>query len=81
MKKEIIDHVKKLIDQGADVKVDENQINDLINKIFNKKYKKYEKYERKRYIDSEIDKSLETYGDKNISISYGEKGDKNKFYT
>ena len=67
MKKEIIDHVKKLKDQGADVKVDEDQINDLVNKIFNKKY---EKYGRKIYIDSEIDKLLEKYGDKNISISY-----------
>ena len=76
MKKEIIDHVKKLKDQGADVKVDEDQINDLINKIFNKKY---EKYERKIYIDSEIDKFLVKYGDKNISISYDE--NKNKFNT
>ena len=39
MKKEIIDHVKKLKEQGADVKVDEDQINDLINKIFNKNMK------------------------------------------
>ena len=78
MKKEIIDPAKKLKDQCADVKVDEDQINDLINKIFNKKY---EKYERKTYIDSEIDKFLEKYGDKNISISYGDKGDKNKFNT
>ena len=67
MKKGIIDHVKKLKDQGADVKVDEDQINDLVNKIFNKKY---EKYGKKIYIDSEIDKLLEKYGDKNISISY-----------
>ena len=76
MKKEIIDHVKKLKDQGADVKVDEDQINDLINKIFNKKYVKYE---RKTYIDSEIDKFLENYGYKNIFISYDE--NKNKFNT
>ena len=76
MKKEIIDHVKKLKDQGADVKVDKDQIKDLINKIF---VKKYEKYERKTYIDSEIDKFLEKYGDKNISISYDE--NKNKFNT
>ena len=76
MKKEIIDHVKKLKDQGADVKVDEDQINDLINKIFNEKY---EKYERKRYIESEIDKFLEKYGDRNISISYDK--NKNKFNT
>ena len=32
MKKEIIVHVKKLKEQGADVKVDEDQINDLIKK-------------------------------------------------
>ena len=76
MKKEIIDHVKKLKDQGADVKVDEDQINDLINKIFNEKY---EKFEIKTYIDSEIDKFLEKYGDKNIYISYDE--NKNKFNT
>ena len=73
MKKEIIDHVKKLKEQGADVKVDEDQFNDLINKIFN------EKYERKTYIESEIDKFLEKYGDKNISISYDK--NKNKFNT
>ena len=41
MKKEIIEHVKNLKDQGARVKVDEDQINDLINKIFDKKYEKY----------------------------------------
>ena len=53
MKKEIIDHVKKLKDQDADVKVDEDQIDDLINKIFDKKY---EKFTRKTYIESEIAK-------------------------
>ena len=46
----------------------------MINKIFNGKY---EKYERKTYIHSEIDKLLEKFKDKNISISYGE--NKNKF--
>ena len=46
----------------------------MINKIFNEKY---EKYERKKYIDSEIDTFLEKYGYKNISISYDE--NKNKF--
>ena len=76
MKKEIIDHVKKLKGQGSDVKVDEDQINDLINKIFNKTYGKYE---RKTYIESEIDNFLEKYGDKNISISYD--NNKNKFNT
>ena len=73
MKKEIIDHAKKLKEQGSDVKVDEDQINDLINKIFDKKY---EKYEKKIYIESEIDKFLKDYEDKNINISYGDKGDK-----
>ena len=58
MKKEIIDHVKILKDQGSDVRVDEDQIIHLINKIFNEKY---EKYERKTYIESEIDKFLEKY--------------------
>ena len=43
MKKEVIEHVKNLKEQGANIKVDEDQINDLINKIFDKKYEKYEK--------------------------------------
>ena len=76
MKKEIIDHVKKLKEQGADVKVYKDQINDWVNKIFDKKY---EKYERKTYIESRIDKFLEKYGNKNIFISYDE--NKNKFNT
>ena len=76
MKKEIIDHIRKLKDQGAYIKVDEDQIDDLINKIFDKKY---EKYTRKTYIESEIEKFLKDYGDKNINISYGK--DKNKFDT
>ena len=78
MKKEIIDHVKKLKEQGANVKADKGQIDDLINKIFDKKY---EKYTRKTYIESEIDKILKDYGDKNIYINYGDKGNKNKFDT
>ena len=72
MKKEIIDHVKKLKEQVADFKVDEDQIDDLINKIFDKKY---EKYKKKTYIGSEIDKFSNNYGDKNIYISYN----KNKY--
>ena len=50
----------------------------MINKIFDKKY---EKYTRKTYIESEIDKFLKDYEDENINISYGDKGDKNKFDT
>ena len=76
MKKEIIEHVKNLKDQGANAKVDEDRINDLINNIFDKKY---EKYEKKTYIESEIDKFLEKYGDKNISTFYNDDdGDKIK---
>ena len=82
MKKEIIEHVKNLKDKGANVKADEDQINDLINKIFDKKY---EKYEKKTYVESEIDKFLEKYEDKNIFISYDKDKDsgkyKNKFNT
>ena len=78
MKTEIIEHVKNLKEQGAYVKVDEDQIDDLINKIFDKKY---EKYTRKAYIESEIDKFLEKYEYENINISYGDKGDKNKIDT
>ena len=76
MKREIIDHVKKLKDQGVDVRVDEDQIDDLINKIFDKKY---EKYTRKTYIESEIDKFLKDYGDKNITISYDKDKDSGKY--
>ena len=66
MKKEIIDHVKNVKEQGSNVKIDEDQNNDLINKIFDKTYGKYE---RITYIESEIDECLEKYGDKNIAIS------------
>ena len=40
MKKEIIEHVKNLKDQGANVKVDEDQISDLIKKYLIKNMKK-----------------------------------------
>ena len=76
MKKEIIDHVKNLKEQGSNVKIDEDQNNDLINKIFDKTYGKYE---RITYIESEIDEVLEKYGDKNIAISYD--NNENKFNT
>ena len=74
MKKETIEHVKHLKEQDANVKVGENQTNDLINKIFDKKY---EKDEKNKYIDSEIDEFLEKYKYKNIHVTY----DKNKFDT
>ena len=43
MKEEIMEHIKKLKAQGINVKVDEDQINDLINKIYNKKDEKDKK--------------------------------------
>ena len=48
----------------------------MIDKIFDKKY---EKYERKAYRESQTNKFLEKYEDKNISISYDE--NKNRFST
>ena len=63
MKEEIMEHIKNLKEQGINVRVDEDQINDLINKISNKKD------EKNTYIDPEIDKFLEKYKDKNIYIS------------
>ena len=50
MKEEIKEHIKNLKEQGIIVIVDEDQINDLINKISDKKD------EKNTYIDSEIDK-------------------------
>ena len=79
MKEEIIDHIKNLKKQGINVRVDEDQINDLINKISDIKNKDKDKDKKNTYIDSEIDKSLKYYRDKNINISYDK--NKNKFST
>ena len=75
MKEEIMEHIKDLKAQGINVKVDEDQINDLINKISDIKNKD----KKNTYMDSEIDKFLKDYGDKNINISYNK--NKNKFNT
>ena len=64
MKEEIMEHIKNLKEQGINVRVDEDQINNLTNKISDKKD------EKNKYIDSEIDKFLKHYRDKNIYISY-----------
>ena len=60
MEEEIMEIIKNLKEQGINVRVDEDQINDLINKISDNKD------EINTYIDSEIDKFLKNYGDKNI---------------
>ena len=73
MKEEIMEHIKNLKEQGINARVDEDQINDLINKISDKKDKK------NKYIDFEIDKILDKYEDKNVYIRYNK--NKNKFDT
>ena len=80
MKEEIIDHAKNFKKQGINVRVDEDQINDLINKISDIKDKDKDKDKKKNtYIDSEIDKFSKYYRDRNINISYDK--NKNKFST
>ena len=75
MKEEIMEHIKNLKEQGINVIVDDNQINDLINKISGIKNKD----KKNTYIVSEIDKFLNDYGDKNINISFNK--NKNQFNT
>ena len=71
MKEEIMEHIKNLKAQGTNVGVGEDKINDLINKISDKKD------ERNKYIDLEIDKFLGKYKYTNIYVRYN----KNKFDT
>ena len=73
MKEEIMEHIKNLKAQGINVRVDEDQINDLINKISDKKD------EKNKYIGFEIDKFVDKYEYKNIYIRYNK--NKNKFNT
>ena len=73
MKEEIMEHIKDLKAQGINVKVDEDKINDLINKVSDIKDKK------NIYLDSEIDKFLDKYDDKNVYVRYNK--NKNKFDT
>ena len=68
-----MEHIKNLKAQDISVRVDEDQINDLINKISDKKD------EKNKYINSEIDKILGKYEYKNIYIRYNK--NKNKFDT
>ena len=72
MKGEIMEHIKNLKGQDINVRVDEDQINDLIN-ISDKND------EKSKYIDSEIDNFLKIYENRNIYISYDK--NKNKFNT
>ena len=73
MKEQIMEHIKNLKAQGTNVGVDENKINDLINKISDKKDA------RNKYIDLEIDKFLGKYEYTNIYVRYNK--NKNRFDT
>ena len=73
MKEEIMKHIKNLKAQGINVMADEDQINDLVNKISDKKD------ERNKYTDFEIDKFLDKYEYTNIYVRYNK--NKNKFNT
>ena len=73
MKKEIIEHIKNLGKQGTNIKISEDQINDLVNAILDKKDekdkkdKKDEKYENLKLYIRNFFRKLDK-----ISISYGE---------
>ena len=71
MKEEIMEHIKNLKAQGTNVMADEDQINDLINKISDKKG------EINKYIDLEIDNFLDKCEYTNIYVRYNK--NKNKF--
>ena len=73
MKEKIMKHIKNLKVQDTNVGVDEDKINDLINKISDKKDK------RSKHVDLEIDKFLDKYEYTNIYVRYNK--NKNKFDT
>ena len=73
MKEDIMEHMKNLKAQGINAMDDEDQINDLINKISDKKD------QRNKYIDFEIYRFLNEYEYKNIYVRYIKS--KNKFNT
>ena len=53
MKEEIIDHIKDLKDQGHDVKINEDQINDLIKRILDKEKDVFKDFLDKYRYDSD----------------------------
>ena len=53
MKEEIIDHIKDLKDQGHDVKINEDQINDLIKRILDKEKDVFKDFLDKYRCDSD----------------------------
>ena len=71
MKKAIIEHVKNLKEQDANVKIDEDQINNLVNNISYKKDEKDKKDKKDENLKIYVRNFLEKYDDK-TSISYGE---------
>ena len=64
MKEKIMEHIKNFKAQGTNVGVDEDKINDSINKISDKKDA------RNKYIELEIDKFLDKYEYTNIYVRH-----------
>ena len=67
MKKEIIDHIKNFKKQGINVRVDEDQINDLINKISDIRNK--DKDKRDKNINISYDKNKNKFSKEEITKS------------
>ena len=77
MKKETMKHIKNVKVQGINVKVDEDQINDLINKTSDIKNK-----DKKNELNgSGTDNFFDKYENKNIYISYNKNKNKIKINT
>ena len=73
--RKIREHLKELIDDGVKVNNSDEMKKEIIVHV------KILKEQGTDIKVDEIDKFLKDYGDKNINISYGDKGDKNKFDT
>ena len=72
MKEEILEHIQNLKKQGIDVKINESQIKDLVNKCFYKKSEKDKKDKDEKDLNSYIENFLTNY-EHDISITYGNK--------
>ena len=76
MKEQIIDHIQNLKEQVINVKVDEDQINDLIKRISDKEYKEDKEDKKDKGLRSYV-KDFLTNNKRDLSITY----DKNKINT
>ena len=76
MKEQIMEHITNLENQVINVKIDEDQINDLINKLFDKKDEKDKKDKCEKDLKSYVENFLTNY-EHDKSITYN----KNKLST